>query len=674
MIFFVGNDGTVLKGMPSPVYQGAANANTIYLIAPFAANLTAAVAFQLPNGVATAPAAMTPQGEIAGVKDADGNSYSGWMYDLPNAVTALYGTVIAQFFFYSAQNKAVASAAVNFEVGRGVPQILPAEPSDTIYEQLLAAISGLQSDVNNGFYAARAIYAWNSAYTYGAGEITFYPSVGEFGAFVQSVQTGNQDHIPYDEEGALDSEWWKEIVNFNDITDDFFETIKAQADRAEAAAQEAETAASDLTDKNVIFVDALPSVGESGNLYAVVSDATENLFNLYLWQDGEWALLGTANLVSNGERTYLRTLAPSAWVNNTQAITLSDVTENVDICVIAADDTAADFTNAKISAQAGDGEVIFNCEEVPSVNVSVYIVVKTQAEVPNLAGYYTKPQVDAQVQELNSAITAESAARTAADASLQSAVSSLESDVSGILEDLSNKEHFRGYKATTAEVQQIPNPDEGDYAWNAQTGTVWAYNNGAWTDTSEAIPDQTVPKSTTTPLMDGTASVGTQTAYAAGDHRHPTDTTRAAAADLTGEIAARTSADTALGERITDIEDGTTAAGVAEKVEHALTVTVNGAAVVFDGSEAKSVSVVTEGGFEQVPVSIAASAWVEGSYTVSTSSIAENSLVQWVADDASSAAAIEANVRLTGQTAGSATFSCDSTPSVAITGMLIIFN
>lgn len=33
--------------------------------------------------------------------------------------------------------------------------------------------------------------------------------------------------------------------------------------------------------------------------------------------------------------------------------------------------------------------------------------------------------------------------------------------------------------------------------------------------------------STTTPLMDGTAAVGTETAYARGDHRHPTDTTRA---------------------------------------------------------------------------------------------------------------------------------------------------
>lgn len=41
--------------------------------------------------------------------------------------------------------------------------------------------------------------------------------------------------------------------------------------------------------------------------------------------------------------------------------------------------------------------------------------------------------------------------------------------------------------------------------------------------------DITVPTgSTATPLMDGTATAGSSTAYAKGDHRHPTDTGRQA--------------------------------------------------------------------------------------------------------------------------------------------------
>lgn len=37
------------------------------------------------------------------------------------------------------------------------------------------------------------------------------------------------------------------------------------------------------------------------------------------------------------------------------------------------------------------------------------------------------------------------------------------------------------------------------------------------------------------PAMDGTASAGSSTKYARGDHVHPTDTSRAAAADLAGK-------------------------------------------------------------------------------------------------------------------------------------------
>ena len=52
------------------------------------------------------------------------------------------------------------------------------------------------------------------------------------------------------------------------------------------------------------------------------------------------------------------------------------------------------------------------------------------------------------------------------------------------------------------------------------------------TNNSGFITSADVPEgasaSTTEPLMDGTAAVGTSTAFARGDHRHPTDTTRAA--------------------------------------------------------------------------------------------------------------------------------------------------
>ena len=62
------------------------------------------------------------------------------------------------------------------------------------------------------------------------------------------------------------------------------------------------------------------------------------------------------------------------------------------------------------------------------------------------------------------------------------------------------------------------------------------------TNNSGFITSADVPEgasaSTTDPLMDGTAAVGTSTAFARGDHRHPTDTSRAADSEvvhLTGD-------------------------------------------------------------------------------------------------------------------------------------------
>lgn len=53
--------------------------------------------------------------------------------------------------------------------------------------------------------------------------------------------------------------------------------------------------------------------------------------------------------------------------------------------------------------------------------------------------------------------------------------------------------------------------------------------------TSADVPEGAVA-STTTPKMDGTATTGTETAFARGDHIHPTDTSRAplASPDFTG--------------------------------------------------------------------------------------------------------------------------------------------
>lgn len=103
-------------------------------------------------------------------------------------------------------------------------------------------------------------------------------------------------------------------------------------------------------------------------------------------------------------------------------------------------------------------------------------------------------------------------------------------DIAGIRQDIADTEHFRGYHLTTDEITAIERPESGDYAWNAETGTVWTYNGTTWLNSGAPIPDQSAPAYDGTPLEDGEASPGFTNEYSRGDHRHPSDSSKA---DLT---------------------------------------------------------------------------------------------------------------------------------------------
>lgn len=248
MVLFCDANGTIQTNFGTPVYQGSANSNVIYLIAPYAPAASVLVGFQLPDGSAVAPVAMTPLNAVPGVQNASGTSYAGWSYVLPAAVTAKYGTVTAQFFFYAPTGEStnptsiIATSATSFQVGRGAAAVLPDTPDADVYESILSNLAQLQTDLNGGYYGARAIFPWSNGATYGLNEITFYPSIGTYGAFVQSVVAGNTNNAPY-VDGALNSAYWKEVVNFNTVTEDYFQQVQEAVAQAESAATEAESSA-----------------------------------------------------------------------------------------------------------------------------------------------------------------------------------------------------------------------------------------------------------------------------------------------------------------------------------------------------------------------------------------------------------------------------------------------
>lgn len=162
-------------------------------------------------------------------------------------------------------------------------------------------------------------------------------------------------------------------------------------------------------------------------------------------------------------------------------------------------------------------------------------------DVTNLAGRVTG--AEGKVSALETAVGQNTADITA----VTGRVSQNESDIESLRDSITSTEHFRGYYSTTAEVIAISDPKSGDFAYNAQTGTKWAFNGTVWEDTTVVVPDQTVEASDTLPLMDGAANAGTSNRYSRGDHRHPTDTSRASVTSLE-----------ALAGRVTVLEDNGT--------------------------------------------------------------------------------------------------------------------
>ena len=108
----------------------------------------------------------------------------------------------------------------------------------------------------------------------------------------------------------------------------------------------------------------------------------------------------------------------------------------------------------------------------------------------------------------------------------------IKADVEGIQKQINEEAHFRGYLSTNAKIKTL-NATPNDFAYSAESNTKWVYDvSQGWVDTGTPVPDQLTPASDTTPLINGVASTGQEEAYARGDHRHPTDTSRLGVEDF----------------------------------------------------------------------------------------------------------------------------------------------
>ncbi|KAA6401452.1 MAG: hypothetical protein EZS28_003021 [Streblomastix strix] len=86
--------------------------------------------------------------------------------------------------------------------------------------------------------------------------------------------------------------------------------------------------------------------------------------------------------------------------------------------------------------------------------------------------------------------------------------------------ELARQTHFRGYYLLNADIINLASSATGDFAFSAESGTVWMYES-SWYDSGQLVPDQVTPASDELPIVDGEASAGISTSYSRGDHVHP---------------------------------------------------------------------------------------------------------------------------------------------------------
>ncbi|KAA6369715.1 MAG: hypothetical protein EZS28_034759 [Streblomastix strix] len=78
-----------------------------------------------------------------------------------------------------------------------------------------------------------------------------------------------------------------------------------------------------------------------------------------------------------------------------------------------------------------------------------------------------------------------------------------------------------GYYLLSADIQNLPNSSDENFAFSAESGTVWIYDTN-WYNSGWVVPDQVSPASDAVPLVDNAVgAAGISNEYSRGDHQYP---------------------------------------------------------------------------------------------------------------------------------------------------------
>ena len=495
MVIFLKTDGNG-KGdaqiiTPEVVYQGSDNVTDITVIAPFSAQTAMSIGFILPDGLYWFARPLDPNDPHSGgnyapmvfVKQDFTTKANVWKYTLPRSVTEMHGVVQialnAAYMDGETQKANCTSFLCDFTVQESVVPSLPAtEPPADVYEllrQYLAYLDARTANVPNLVKSIQQTASNAFTFTKNNGDVSKPIVFGKAGYDPIYDVAAYVGEIAGPTEENPNGEWQP-----NNPTNP---TSYSHVIDADTHGQMQEGVSAD--DLWVSFVSA-NGTGFDGVYQGYTVDAAGNI-----------TITATTPVA----------LTVRVWNGKglTDEISREQIIEETE--------------------RAQNAEQMLNADIVAEKSRAVMEERDLQA------------QIDEIIQSGHDAIAREQIASeieraATAEMELDEKIVSNTSDINSLRKDFANESHFRGYLMTNDEVRSlIATPN--DFAYSAQSGTVWVYTGVAWIDSGEKVPDQISPASNVLPLMDGVAEVGNATSYARADHRHPMDSTRASTAIAT---------------------------------------------------------------------------------------------------------------------------------------------
>ncbi len=193
MIITLSADGSLFTTVPENINQGSNNANTIAVVSTTARTNNLMIAFKLPQtNVYTKPALMTLADNID-----EQTGFNVWTYTLDAVITQNYGECGFQIQVVT-PTETLASNYGRFLIQKGVPTELPAEPTQTIYEQILANISAINADlynlqeqVKNSAFNSKDLLPYDSTFNYPLGGAIFDNTTQAIYMSLQANNLGN---------------------------------------------------------------------------------------------------------------------------------------------------------------------------------------------------------------------------------------------------------------------------------------------------------------------------------------------------------------------------------------------------------------------------------------------------------------------------------------------------